>query len=70
MQKGCIPRWQFFSLFLNTLAFYQPFPSVEQILLPDTDEDVAVLDVEEDYDQPYGIKFEDQDWDQYLALVV
>ncbi|KAG2187033.1 hypothetical protein INT44_003261 [Umbelopsis vinacea] len=44
-----------------------PFPSVEQILLPNDDEDVAVLDVEEDYDQPYGIKFEDQDWDQYLA---
>jgi hypothetical protein len=39
---------------------------VEQILLPNVDEEVAVLDVEEDSDQPYGIKFEDQDWDQFL----
>jgi hypothetical protein len=43
---------------------------VEQILLPDADEDVAVLDVEEDSDQPYGIKFEDQDWDQFLPFVL
>ncbi|CAM0141394.1 unnamed protein product [Umbelopsis sp. WA50703] len=46
-----------------------PFPSVEQILLPTNDDDVAVLDVEEDSDQPYGIKFEDQDWDQFLPAL-
>ncbi|KAI9484564.1 hypothetical protein BDB00DRAFT_854740 [Zychaea mexicana] len=43
-----------------------PFPTVEQLMFPDK-EDIRYLDVTEDSDEEYGLKFEDQDWEQYLA---
>lgn len=46
--------------------FFQPFPTVEQLMFPNNEEDITYLDVEEDSDEPSGLKFEDQDWEQYL----
>lgn len=44
----------------------KPFPTVEQLMFPNNQEDIVYLDVEENSDEPTGLKFEDQDWDQYL----
>ncbi|KAI9276049.1 hypothetical protein BY458DRAFT_454486 [Sporodiniella umbellata] len=46
-----------------------PFPTVEQIMFPNNQEDIVYLDVEENSDEPTGLKFEDQDWDQYLPCL-
>ncbi|KAI7862736.1 hypothetical protein BDF14DRAFT_1851990 [Spinellus fusiger] len=46
-----------------------PFPTVEQIMFPNSEEDVSYLDLEEDSDGPCGIKFEDQDWEQNLPCL-
>ncbi|KAI9008463.1 hypothetical protein CLU79DRAFT_512000 [Phycomyces nitens] len=46
-----------------------PFPTVEQIMFPNSEEDINYLDVEEDSDEPFGIKFEDQDWEQNLPCL-
>ncbi|KAI7868213.1 uncharacterized protein EV154DRAFT_432195 [Mucor mucedo] len=46
-----------------------PFPTVEQLMFPNNEEDITYLDVEEDSDEPSGLKFEDQDWEQYLPCL-
>ncbi|GAA5795183.1 hypothetical protein HPULCUR_000537 [Helicostylum pulchrum] len=46
-----------------------PFPTVEQLMFPNNEEDITYLDVEEDSDEPTGLKFEDQDWEQYLPCL-
>ncbi|KAI8970790.1 hypothetical protein BDB01DRAFT_731425 [Pilobolus umbonatus] len=46
-----------------------PFPTVEQLMFPNSEEDIIYLDVEEDSDTPNGIKFEDQDWEHYLSCL-
>ncbi|CEI97849.1 hypothetical protein RMCBS344292_11974 [Rhizopus microsporus] len=46
-----------------------PFPTVEQLMFPNNQEDITYLDVEEDSDAPTGLKFEDQDWDHYLPCL-
>ncbi|CAO3692490.1 unnamed protein product [Rhizopus stolonifer] len=46
-----------------------PFPTVEQLMFPNNQEDIVYLDVEENSDEPTGLKFEDQDWDQYLPCL-
>ncbi|KAL1921766.1 uncharacterized protein VTP21DRAFT_10408 [Calcarisporiella thermophila] len=43
-----------------------PFPSVEQLLFLDGQEDITALDIVEDARQPPGIRFEDEDWNQHL----
>ncbi|KAG0183213.1 hypothetical protein DFQ29_008573 [Apophysomyces sp. BC1021] len=43
-----------------------PFPTAEQLMFPNMEDDISSLDVEEDEDGPFGIKFEEQDWEQYL----
>ncbi|KAG9296240.1 hypothetical protein G9A89_014832 [Geosiphon pyriformis] len=45
------------------------FPSVEQILFPNQEEETTFLDLAEDPNAPFGIKFEDQDWQQYLPCL-
>lgn len=35
-------------------------------MFPNNEEDITYLDVEEDSDEETGLKFEDQDWEQYL----
>ncbi|KAI7850621.1 hypothetical protein BDC45DRAFT_518069 [Circinella umbellata] len=42
-----------------------PFPTVEQLMFPDKD-DIRYLDVEDDSDEELGLKFEDNDWEQYI----
>nr|CAG8456084.1 11001_t:CDS:10 [Entrophospora candida] len=44
-----------------------PFTSVDQLLFPDENGDITVLDVAEDPSAPFGVKFEDQDWQQHLS---
>ncbi|CAG8582984.1 9449_t:CDS:2, partial [Acaulospora colombiana] len=44
-----------------------PFASVDQILLPNEEEDITVLDIAEDPSTAFRVKFEDQDWDQHLS---
>ncbi|KAI8393406.1 uncharacterized protein BYT42DRAFT_5272 [Radiomyces spectabilis] len=46
-----------------------PFPTVEQLMFPNTEEDINFLDLEEDSEEPFGIKFEDQDWEHYLPCL-
>lgn len=46
-----------------------PFPTVEQLMFPNNLEDITYLDVEEDSDEPTGLKFEDQDWEDYLPCL-
>ncbi|KAL9541791.1 hypothetical protein PS6_010137 [Mucor atramentarius] len=46
-----------------------PFPTVEQLMFPNNEEDITYLDVEEDSDEETGLKFEDQDWEQYLPCL-
>ncbi|KAF7726482.1 hypothetical protein EC973_008717 [Apophysomyces ossiformis] len=46
-----------------------PFPTVEQLMFPNMEDDISYLDVEEDEDSPYGIRFEEQDWEQYLPCL-
>ncbi|KAF1803269.1 hypothetical protein FB192DRAFT_1075853 [Mucor lusitanicus] len=46
-----------------------PFPTVEQLMFPNNEEDITYLDVEEDSDEEAGLKFEDQDWEQYLPCL-
>ncbi|KAL0077233.1 hypothetical protein F4703DRAFT_1743001 [Phycomyces blakesleeanus] len=46
-----------------------PFPTVEQIMFPNSEEDISYLDVEEDSDEPFGVKFEDQDWEKNLPCL-
>jgi hypothetical protein len=50
----------------SLIILFQPFPTVEQLMFPNNEEDITYLDVEEDSDEPSGLKFEDQDWEQYL----
>ncbi|KAI8140299.1 hypothetical protein BJV82DRAFT_671729 [Fennellomyces sp. T-0311] len=45
-----------------------PFPTVEQLMFPDK-EDIRYLDVAEDSDEELGLKFEDNDWEQYLSCL-
>ncbi|KAF0467800.1 calcium ATPase [Gigaspora margarita] len=44
-----------------------PFASVDQILFPNEEEDITVLDIAEDPSTSFRVKFEDQDWDQHLS---
>ncbi|RIA86124.1 hypothetical protein C1645_829742 [Glomus cerebriforme] len=44
-----------------------PFASVDQILFPNENEDITVLDIAEDPSTSFGVQFEDQDWDQHLS---
>lgn len=44
----------------------KPFPTVEQLMFPNNEEDTSYLDLEEDSDEPFGIHFEDDDWESYL----
>ena len=37
-------------------------------MFPDKD-DIRYLDVEDDSDEELGLKFEDNDWEQYIAYV-
>ncbi|KAI8645616.1 hypothetical protein BD408DRAFT_360915 [Parasitella parasitica] len=46
-----------------------PFPTVEQLMFPNNEEDITYLDVEEDSDEETGLKFEDQNWEQYLPCL-
>lgn len=38
-------------------------------MFPNNEEDITYLDVEEDSDEETGLKFEDQNWEQYLPQV-
>ncbi|CAG8560568.1 4100_t:CDS:10 [Acaulospora morrowiae] len=44
-----------------------PFASVDQILFPNEEGDIIVLDVAEDPSTEFRVRFEDQDWDQHLS---
>ncbi|CEP15135.1 hypothetical protein [Parasitella parasitica] len=46
-----------------------PFPTVEQLMFPNNEEDITYLDVEEDSDEETGLKFEDQGWERYLPCL-
>ncbi|CAG8502932.1 3042_t:CDS:10 [Ambispora gerdemannii] len=46
-----------------------PFPSVEQILFPSHEGETTFLDVAEDPNRYFSVKFEDQDWEQYLPCL-
>ncbi|KAI8076326.1 uncharacterized protein BX664DRAFT_344388 [Halteromyces radiatus] len=43
-----------------------PFPTAEQLMFPNNEEDTSYLDLEEDSDEPFGYTFEDEDWESYL----
>ncbi|RUS34187.1 hypothetical protein BC938DRAFT_482019, partial [Jimgerdemannia flammicorona] len=43
-----------------------PFPTVEQIVFPNVEDDITILEVAEDATRATGIRFEDQDWSQHL----
>jgi len=42
---------------------------VDQLLFPNENGDIMILDVAEDSSAPFGVKFEDQDWEQHLSCV-
>ncbi|CAG8734899.1 8203_t:CDS:2, partial [Funneliformis caledonium] len=44
-----------------------PFASVDQIYFPKANEDPTLLDIAEDPSTEFGVKFEDQDWNQHLS---
>ncbi|CAI2180491.1 8935_t:CDS:10 [Funneliformis geosporum] len=44
-----------------------PFASVDQIYFPNANEDHTLLDIAEDPSTEFGVKFEDQDWNQHLS---
>ncbi|CAG8604208.1 7716_t:CDS:10 [Paraglomus brasilianum] len=44
-----------------------PYPSVKQIFFPIENEETTRLDVAEDPEMPFGVRFEDQDWSQYMS---
>ncbi|CAG8755707.1 20063_t:CDS:10, partial [Dentiscutata erythropus] len=58
--------WLIVRSFAN--ATLLPFASVDQILFPNEEGDITVLDVAEDPSTAFRVKFEDQDWDQHLRL--
>ncbi|ORX80967.1 hypothetical protein BCR32DRAFT_16597 [Anaeromyces robustus] len=49
----------------GTLSY--PFPSIEQLFFIDKDGKSVILDVEENAQNPNGIRFEDSDWNSHLS---
>ncbi|RKP05825.1 hypothetical protein THASP1DRAFT_32342 [Thamnocephalis sphaerospora] len=46
-----------------------PVPSPVQLLVPNADDDMVMLDVEEDPVHASGVRFEDLTWDSYLSTL-
>ncbi|TPX40139.1 hypothetical protein SeMB42_g06136 [Synchytrium endobioticum] len=46
-----------------------PIPSVEQLFFLDEAGEPVVIDVIEDGNEPYGIYFEDRDWEKHIKLL-
>ncbi|CAG8684540.1 17492_t:CDS:10, partial [Dentiscutata erythropus] len=64
-QQICLNRLEALQLFVHLTV--KPFASVDQILFPNEEEDITVLDIAEDPSTSFRVKFEDQDWDQHLS---